>query len=30
LATIGVGVFLDGVAGALNAYLPTITALLNG
>ena len=30
LATIGVGVFLDGVAGALNAYLPTIAALLNG
>jgi multiple antibiotic resistance protein len=30
LATIGVGVFLDGLAGALNAFLPTIASLLNG
>jgi multiple antibiotic resistance protein len=30
LATIGVGVFLDGLAGALNNYLPTLAALLHG
>ena len=30
LATIGVGVFLEGMAGALNAYLPPIASLLNG
>ena len=30
LAAIGVGILLDGMAGALNTYLPTIVAVLRG
>ena len=30
LLTIGVQIFLGGVSGALNAYIPTIPSLMSG